>query len=490
MYGNLAWKINIGNHKIMKQRQPIARKHKKQNIMWIRPLEREGGARYQQIARQVINAVDDGVLKPGDRLPAQRELANTMGVDLTTVTRAYKELRLAGLLEAHGAGGSYIASYLGNNEQIIDLSMNIPPLLGVDGFSRRMGSSLSYMRDHADDASLMSYHVGAGSRFDREAAARWLVPIFGELDPDQLLISAGAQPAISAIILAYSRPGDSIVAEKLTYPGFLAACRVLQRQVLPVETDDEGMLPDDLERVCKENKPKIIYVVPTISNPTATTMSLARRQAIYDIAVRYDIAIIEDDPYWLLAGDAPLPIAALAQDSRRAPVFYISTVSKCLAPGLRTAYVLLPTLESTEKIQEALRAIMLMPNQSTVSMTSHLIRNGSAKEILQGLRRELSQRQEIASGIIPGIRQAHPHGLHLWLELPEYVDQYRLIQSAQEQGLGVASSEAFCVQEQSANALRISLGGAKDQHGLTIALEKLADILRGVEKKPQRQIIV
>ncbi|CAM5200734.1 PLP-dependent aminotransferase family protein [Oligella ureolytica] len=362
--------------KIMNQRQPIARKHKKQNSMWIRPLESDGGARYQQIAQQVINAVNDGVLTPGDRLPPQRELANTMGVDLTTVTRAYKELRLAGLLEAHGAGGSYIASYLGDEEQIVDLSMNIPPLLGVDGFARRMGPSLSYMRDHADDGSLMSYHVGAGSSFDREAAASWLEAIFGVVNPARLLISAGAQPAISAIILAYSRPGEGIAAEKLTYPGFLAACRVLQREVLAVESDEEGMIPDDLERVCKINKPKIIYLVPTISNPTATTMSLARRQAIYDIAVRYDIAIIEDDPYWLLAGDAPPPIATLAQDSRKAPVFYISTLSKCLAPGLRTAYILLPTLESMEPIQEALRAIMLMPNQSTVSMATHLIRNG------------------------------------------------------------------------------------------------------------------
>src|SRR5699024_7476856 len=108
--------------------------------------------------------------------------------------------------------------------------------------------------------------------------------------------------AISAILLAYSRSGDSIAAEKLTYPGFLAACRVLQRRALAVETDDEGMIPGDLARMCKNNKPKMIYLIPTINNPTTTTMSLERRRAIYDVASRYDVAIIEDDPYWLLAG--------------------------------------------------------------------------------------------------------------------------------------------------------------------------------------------
>lgn len=474
----------------MTRRQPVARKLKKQNRLWIRPLLSDGGARYQQIAQQVINAVSDGVLQPGDRLPPQRELAHAMGVDLTTVTRAYKELRLAGLLDTHGASGSYIANSLANEKQIVDLSMNIPPLLGVDGFAAWMGSNLSYLRDHVDDGALMSYQVGAGSTFDREAATRWLEPIFGEVDLSRLLISAGAQPAISAIILAYTRPGQMIASEKLTYPGFLAACRVLQRQIVAVEIDNEGMIPEDLERVCKINAPKLIYLTPTISNPTATTMSTARRQAIYEVATRYGIAIIEDDPYWLLAGDAPLPIATLPQENQKAPVFYISTLSKCLAPGLRTAYVLVPKSESVELIQDALRAIMLMPNQSTVSMATHLIRNGSARNMLEGVRRELAQRQEIANRLLPGIRQSHPYGLHLWLALPDHVDQYRLIQTAQEQGLGVASSEAFCVQEQTTNALRISLGGAKDQNGLTIALEKLADILGVVKKARRRQVIV
>ncbi|NLP32846.1 MAG: PLP-dependent aminotransferase family protein, partial [Oligella ureolytica] len=84
----------------------------------------------------------------------------------------------------------------------------------------------------------------------------------------------------------------------------------------------------------------------------------------------------------------------------------------------------------------------------------------------------------------------HPHGLHLWLGLPEHVDHYGLIQTAQQQGLGVASANAFCVDGQAVNALRISLGGAKDQPGLEIALEKLTDIFGGVHTKPQRQIIV
>lgn len=474
----------------MDHTQPPARKLKKPNRAWIRPLEEGGGARYQQIARQITGAVRDGVLRPGDRLPPQRDLAQAMGVDLTTVTRAYTEVRLAGLLDAHGAGGSYIASPLAERDQTVDLSMNIPPLLGTDSFARLMRVGMTHVQEQVGDGTLMSYHVGAGSRPDREAAASWLEPALGRVNPDRLVVCPGAQAAISAILLAYSQPGDAIAAENLTYPGLLAACRVLQRTVVSVASDREGMVPDDLDRVCQTQRPKLIYLVPTIQNPTATTMSAERREAIYAVASRHGVAVIEDDPYWLLAGDAAPPIAVLGERQSRAPVFYVSTLSKCLAPGLRTAYVLVPKSEAMEPLLDALRAISLMTNQSAVTMATCWIRNGLAREMLQKIRHELGQRQKLAARILPGIRHAHPHGLHLWLALPAQLDQYRLIQTAQEQGLGVASSESFCVQDTAPQAIRLSLGGATDQGSLVTALEKLSEILGSASAPARRQVIV
>ena len=192
----------------------------------------------------------------------------------------------------------------------------------------------------------------------------------------------------------------------------------------------------------------------------------------------------------LLAGDAPQPIATLAEKAEGAPVFYISTLSKCLAPGLRTAYVVMPKSEGMEPVLDALRAITLMAHQGAVSMASSWIRNGLAREMLQKIRNELMQRQRLAAKILPGIQRAHPCGLHLWLALPANLDQYRLIQTAQEQGLGVASSDAFCVQEGAPNAIRLSLGGASDQGSLVTALEKLSEILGVGEARPRRLVIV
>lgn len=452
------------------------RRLKHPNRTWVRPFREGAGPLYQQIAQQVREAVDDGVLRPGDRLPPQRDLAQQVGVDLTTVTRAFAELRQAGLLDAQGAGGTFIALSAGNRSTSVDLSMNIPPLLGSAPFAQGMEAGFQHVGQQLGQGELMSYHVGAGTREDRAAAVQWLSPMLGTVGADQVVICPGAQTALCALILARTQPGELIAAEQLTYPGLLAAARVLQRGVVPVAMDAEGMLPDALEEACQLRRPRLLYLVPTIQNPTTATMSAQRRQALLAVAKRHDLTVIEDDPYWLLAGDAAPPLAA--HRGAGCPVYYISTLSKCLAPGLRTAYLVVPPGEPMEPVLDALRAIALMPTQSMVAVASQWIRSGQAEDMVRRFQQELRERQAIAAQYLPSRARAHPAGLHVWLPLPPQLDQYRLIQAAQEQGLGIASSDAFSVEEPPpGNAIRLSLGGAVDQGALAGALAKLNEIL-------------
>lgn len=452
------------------------RRLKNPNRTWIRPFSEGEGPRYLQIARQVREAVKDGVLRPGDRLPAQRDLARDIGVDLTTVTRAFAELRRSGLLEAQGAGGTFIALSAGNRNHSVDLSMNIPPLLGSASFAQHMETGLAHLGQQLYQGELMSYHVGAGSHQDRTAAVQWLEPILGPIDANRVVICPGAQAALCALLLAHTHPGDLIAAEQLTYPGLLAAARILQREVVAIAMDEEGMVPDALAQACQKHALTALYLVPTIQNPTTATMSLQRRQALLEVARKHRLLVIEDDPYWLLAGDAPPPLAALAGDD--CPIYYLSTLSKCLAPGLRTAYLVVPQSAPMEPLLDALRGIVLMPSHSMVSIASHWIRSGQAEATLHNFRQELAQRQTLAARYLPAGHMTHPYSLHVWLPLPAHLDQYRLIQTARQQGLSIASSDAFSVTESAnGNAIRLSLGGAVDQEALTQALTRLNAIL-------------
>lgn len=448
-------------------------------MSWVRPLIAGSGSRYQQIATQIVTAVEDGVLRPGDRLPTQRELAQALGVDLTTVTRAYSEVRQKGILEAQGAGGTYVAYSGSQTGGTIDLGMNIPPLLGSAAFSHMLAQSSSATQVAASAMDLMSYHVGAGATRHRAAAAKWLRPMIGDADSERIVVCPGAQTAIAALLLARSQSGDAIACDALTYPGFLAAARLLQRVAVGVKSDEFGMDPADLDRVCAEHRPAMLYLNPTIQNPTALTLSTERRTELLRVAAKHALPIIEDDPYWLLTERAPDTLFSLAAHTSSAPVYYVSTLSKCIAPGLRTAYLVVPAGEPLTPVLDALRSLALMPTPWMTEMASTWIESGAAVQWLAQVRNELRHRQTIAASILPGDIQADPNGLHLWLQLPGHIDLYRLIQTALEQGVSVTDSGSFATGSFSPLALRVSLGGAIDRTRLAQGLTRLAELLKG-----------
>ena len=324
--------------------------------IWMPRLAAHGGPRFLQIADALHRAVAEGSLKPGDRLPPQRLLAAQLEVDLTTVTRAYDEARRRKLLEGRGARGTYVAAPKVELNPILDLSMNTPPPpAGVD-FDDLMKQGLSQVLMRADSELLMAYHLGGGSDADRKAGAKWLEPMFGHLDPGQLVVCPGAQAAIAAAILALTAPGDVILAEPMTYPGLRTAATRFGRHIVAVEADRHGMVPEMLERACRVHQPGLVYLTRTLQNPTAITMPEGRRKELAAIAQRCDVRVVEDDPYWLLADGAPPPVATFAPQQ----VVYISTLSKCLTPGLRVAFVLVRDPQDCERFLAALRAFALM----------------------------------------------------------------------------------------------------------------------------------
>ncbi len=440
---------------------------------WLPRLAGNKGPRFLQIADALQAAVADGSLKPGDRLPPQRQLAAWLDVDLTTVTRAYDEARRRILLEGRGARGTYVAAPKVELTAILDLSMNTPPPpAGVD-FDDMLKQGLSQVLMRADNAALMTYHLGGGSDADRKAGARWLAPMFGQLDARQLVVCPGAQAAIAALILALTAPGDVILAEPTTYPGLRAAATQFGRQLIAVDADEQGMMPERLEEACRRHKPGLVYLNPTLQNPTTVTMPARRRKEIAGIAQRCKVRIVEDDPYWLLADVPPPPLATFAPGE----VVYISTLSKCLTPGLRVAFVLIRDPDERERFLAALRAFALMAAPLTAALATQWILDGSADGLLEGVRNEARLRHRMARDILAGRYGGAGDGLHVWLELPAYWNSAQLARAAAGEGIAVTPAEAFAIGSGSMNAIRISLGSIQDRGRLRAGLQRLSDLL-------------
>ncbi|TNC79170.1 PLP-dependent aminotransferase family protein [Janthinobacterium lividum] len=441
--------------------------------IWLPRLAAHGGPRFLQIADALQAAMADGSLRPGDRLPPQRHLAAQLDVDLTTITRAYDEARRRNLLEGRGARGTYVAAPKVELTAILDLSMNTPPPPdGVD-FDDMLKQGLSQVLMRADNELLMTYHLGGGSDSDRQAGAKWLAPMFGHLDARQVLVCPGAQAAIAALILALTEPGDVILAEPMSYPGLRAAASQFGRHVIAVDADKDGMLPEMLEQACRQHKPGLVYLNPTLQNPTAITMPERRRKELASIAQRCNVRIVEDDPYWLLAEAPPPPVATFAPEQ----VIYISTLSKCLTPGLRVAFVLIRDPIERERFLVALRSFALMVAPLTAALATQWILDGSADGLLAGVRNEARLRHRMARDILAGRYSGLGDGLHVWIELPAYWNSSQLARAAASSGIAVTPAEAFATGSDSVNAIRISLGSIKDRERLQAGLQRLSHLL-------------
>jgi DNA-binding transcriptional MocR family regulator len=440
---------------------------------WLPRLAANGGPRFLQIADALQRAVDAGLLKPGDRLPPQRQLAAWLDVDLTTVTRAYDEARRRHLLEGRGARGTYVAAPAFELAPVLDLSMNTPPPpAGVD-FDDMLKQGLRQVLARADSALLMSYHLGGGSAAERDAGARWMAPMFGRLDPAHLVICPGAQAALAALILMLTAPDDVILAEPTGYPGLRAAAAQFGRRIVTVAADRHGMLPDRFEQACREHAPRLVYLNPTLQNPTAVTMPEQRRKELAALAMRAGVRIVEDDPYWLLAEAPPPPVATFAPDH----ACYIASLSKCLTPGLRIAFVLMRDAQERARFLVALRSFALMVPPLTAALATQWILDGSAGRLMEGVRREARIRHRMARDVLAGRYDGAGDGLHVWLELPAYWDASRLARVADQEGLSVAPAEVFANGGESVNALRISLGCIRDRERLRAGLQHLSRLL-------------
>jgi DNA-binding transcriptional MocR family regulator len=441
---------------------------------WAPALKGREGPVYLAIADAIAGDIADGRLRPGARLPAQRALADVLDIDFTTVTRAYAEAGKRGLVEGRVGHGTYVR--LKQKQPVpapgrpVDVSMNLPPRFEDAALEARMKGGIDAVAGEGLDL-LLTYQDPAGAPSDRLAGAQWLAPRLPELSADRIVVCPGTQGAMVAALSLLAQRGDTVCAENLTYPGFLALTAHLGIQIIPVAMDAEGLLPDHFEAVCKSNKPKALYCTPTLHNPTTATIPLARRKQIVGIARHHGVRIIEDDAYGALPREPVPPLASLAPDC----VYHIAGLSKCLSPALRTAYLALPDSRVAARAANAVRAFCGMASPLTAAIATRWIEDGTAGSILGAIRKETAERQAIAARVLRGT-VTKPNCFHAWLQLPEDWNAGTLASRARLEGVGLVTGDAFAVGK-APEAVRIGLGSPRTAADLSRGLEIVADLL-------------
>jgi DNA-binding transcriptional MocR family regulator len=448
---------------------------------WLPDLTKARAPKYLAIADALGSAIERGTLNSGDRLPPQRDLAARLGVDLTTVTRAYETARQRGLIEAHGRAGSFVRGT--SPAQIddaarVDTGMNMPPELPGDMLGRAMRDTITTLLAEGSGLRLQ-YQPAGGSAADRAAGARLIARAGMDASDDQLVVTAGAQNALHAILNTTLRPGDAVACGRFVYSGFKVLAARFGLRLIPLPAMDG----DALAAVCRTEQIRAVYVVPTNDNPTAVTLDATCRQSIAQTAQANDLMVIEDDVYGALCTTPAVPLAALAPER----TWYVASVSKTISPALRVAYVCAPNIGSALRLAADVHETAIMAPPLNAAMVRTWLDDGRYDRLVQAMRNEAMRRQAIAADILAGLPyQAHPEGYHLWLPLPAGLDGAELADAMRPSGLSVVAGDRFRVAPGTDQAVRISLGGLIEMPRLARALH----LIRGHFDTPRQRPLI
>lgn len=459
---------------------------------------------YQQISREVREAIASGELAEGTRLPTERALARELGVNRTTVMNAYNQLASEGLIEGHVGRGTIVKrsrSYINDRDAesceqespswLLGLAAGEEIALGADA---RVLSELTAINGHeevisfasgtpspdmlpgepiraivdkalvGDEQNALGYCPVEGLQSLRRGIAVRMRQRNVIVDPQNILILSGSTQGIGLIARFLLNPGDEVVVETPTYLGAVQVFRALGARVIGLPIDRDGMRVDLLEAILARKTPRFIYTQPTFQNPTGAVMSVERRRRLLALARRYQIPIVEDDPYGeLYFGDkAPLPLKALDTSDH---VLYLSTFSKSLAPGLRVAWLAAPE-QMIERLSLHKQIFDLNTNAIGQWVASEVIRCGMLDEHLLRMRHQYKYKRDIMLHTIhtywpQEIRVNTPGGgFHLWCRLPATLGGRALLREAAQQHVAFVAGEPFHVDGGGRHAIRLSFSSS------------------------------
>lgn len=435
---------------------------------------------YVELAQALELDIREGRLYPNDKLPPQRELADYLDINLSTVARAFKLCAAKGLICGEVGRGTYVSADALSNlpmldqsglEHCIDLGASHPVRL-QGGYVEQ---TLEYLVKKTGVSGLLEYAEPSGRLSHRRSGRAWLSQFGLDIPEENILISSGLQNSLAILMSSLFRYGDKVATNALTYPGFKNIASLLGIQLIPVPYQRRRMNLDYLIQLCRNEHIRGLYIIPDHHNPTAAYMDEEERARLAEIIRTYDLRCIEDATYSFLSEQIHIPISALVPDHS----VYVSTVSNSLSAGLRLAFLGVPS-GWMERVARGNSAINVMASPLAAGVTSQLIDSGLAQQIVREKRTELQRRNRLAEQYLSKyFLQGDGTAQFRWLELPGKWTGKAFEAAAKNNGVQVFCCERFAVGNSAVvPAARLAISTPKSAEQLEAGLSILADLLK------------
>ena len=479
---------------------------------------------YLQIKNQIKEMILSNVLSEGMRLPPTRKLAEFLKVNRSTVVSAYDELLAEGLVETHVGRGTIVkrkdfspgrdfifypfdwTEYLAfspesvhdslirdiisycSQEGVISLGAGVPApeIFPVEEFQEIIDYLLR------KEGKLIFQHFPTEGYYPlRKMLADWMIEEGKTINADEVLIVAGSQQGLYLLAKIFLNPGDSVVVESPTYLGALQVFRAFKARIIDIPVDDKGIRVDILENFLSRQIPKLIYILPSFQNPSGAVLSLERRKKLLELAYKFQIPIIEDDPYSKLYYKEPPPFSLKSLD-RHNYVIYLSTFSKILFPGFRIGWLIAPkaVIERLTRIKQFLDLHCNTLGQRAIY---EFCKQGLLEKHLKKARKVYSRKRDIMISALkkycsPYISWNTPQGgFYLWCRLNKDLKSSELLKEAFRKKIVFIIGEAFCIEGKGENWLRLNFTFHKEEL-IQEGIKRLGKALSGLIKKSQVEI--
>ena len=439
--------------------------------------------RYQAIAAELAQAIESGQLAPGEKLPPHRVLAKRLGVTTGTVSRAYASLERQALASARVGDGTFVRNLDTSTEDAasasaahtIDLAHNIAIPTDETGALLRAITALG--QAPAQMARVLKYQPEAGATQHRMAGAHWLRRFGTTGNWERVMVTHGAQHALAGVLRTIARPGDTLLTEPLSYPGMLALARSLRLQVVGLEMDAQGILPDALDRAAQTFNTKLLFCCPTLHNPTTGSMDTARREAIAAIVRKRRLLLMEDVVHAAALQQPPPALSTLVPEQ----AFLMASFSKVMAPGLRVGYLEAPPAW-LDKVASSIRADCWMVAPLMPEIATRWLEGGDAEHLIGLQRQHIAERLALARRVLSGIPMRWAEDFpHVWLPLPEPWRAGPFAAQLRRAGVLVRTMDHFAVGRSPVpDAVRISLNAAPSLEQLRLGLQTVLATLKQV----------
>lgn len=444
--------------------------------------------RYEQLAYSLMEHIDSGAYRPGERIPGTRELAAQFHVSISTVMQAQRLLENRGYVEARPRSGYYVRWRGDQNGQTpasnatpgapqlverkemvmklveaaarqdaVQLGAAVPdntflPLRALQKVTARV------VRQEFGDCA--AYSLPPGDLELRRQIAKRMVHAGVVCQPDDVVITSGCHEALLLALQVLTRPGDVVAVESPVYYGLLQLIEAHGLKALEIPCDPgEGMSLGALEMACQQWPVKACILVSNFSNPLGDCFAQHKKDALLELLQRFSVPLIEDDIYGELYFGKERPWAIKARDSRE-QVIYCSSYSKTIAPGVRIGWLVAPRLRKLlayEKFTQSLACPTL-----TQRAVARYLESGDYDRHLRQVRGQYAlqvarMRQQIVSSFPPGTRVSQPAGgFMLWVQLPRELDAMRLAALALKEGISISPGPLFSTSEHYQHCLRLN----------------------------------